>query len=318
MVWSHSSEVASGINKDHRNPRYLSDIDLPESVSATSDLSACLLGAEAAVFVVPSNHLRSVARECAPHMGAQTPFIVLTKGIEHDTLSLMIDVISDEVGNPQRSACLSGPNLAAEIARDMPAASVIASREPEIGRMFQGIFHAERFRTYLSDDVIGVEVCGAAKNVVAIACGITSGIIGSDNTAAMIMTRGLAEMSRMVAAMGGDPLTCMGLAGMGDLVATCTSPRSRNFSFGLSFSRGETLEQYVARTHMVVEGYYACASLLALAEKYRVEAPLTRAVYELLYEHATLDEVAARLYAREPREEFYGIDPATRSALGGK
>jgi glycerol-3-phosphate dehydrogenase (NAD(P)+) len=314
IVWSHGQQVASGINERHVNPRYLSDVVLPEGMLATSDLAHCLDGADAVVFVVPSTHLREVSRACAPHMADGKPYIVLTKGIEPTTCELMIDVVSEEVGHPELSACLSGPNLAAEIAHDQPAGSVIASRDRSVGLMFQRLFHSERFRTYVSDDVIGVEVCGAAKNVVAIACGITKGVVDSDNTAAMVMTRGLAEMSRLVGALGGNPLTCMGLAGMGDLVATCTSPRSRNYSFGLSFSRGETLQQYSQRTHMVVEGYYACASLMELSRRLGVEAPLTQAIYSLLYEDAPLDDVIATLYAREPRDEFYGIStcPAAR------
>ncbi len=306
-MWAHSAHVAEGINERHKNPSYLQDAQLEAGVRATTDLVACVSGADAVVYVTPSTHLREVARASAGALGARTPAIVLTKGIEQGSGRLMIDVVSDEVGAPERLACLSGPNLAGEIARDLPAASVIAARDKTVGAFFQGLFHSELFRTYLSDDVVGVETCGAAKNVVAIACGIAHGLGMGDNTAAMLMTRGLAEMSRLVQASGGNPLTCMGLAGMGDLVATCTSPRSRNFSFGEGFARGETIEQYGARTHMVVEGYYACASIRELAARLNVEAPLTNAVYELLHEHRSLDATIQSLFERAPRKELYGI-----------
>lgn len=307
-IWAHSPGVSEGISSRHTNPRYLSDVTLPDSLQATSDLATCLEGAEAAIFVVPSSHLRAVARRCASLIDPQTPVLVLTKGIEYETSRLMTQVVSDELGNPLRTAALSGPNLAAEIARDKPAATVIAAPTQDIAAWFQKLFHSEHFRTYISTDVTGVEVCGAAKNVVAIASGITHGVIGSDNAAALVMTRGLAEMGRLVVAMGGNPLTCMGLAGVGDLIATCTSPRSRNFSFGVGFAQGETVEQYTARTHMTVEGYFACKSIVELSRRLNVEVPLSQAVYGLLYEGRTVESVVASLYAREPRAEMYGID----------
>ncbi len=307
LAWSHGQEVRDGINEGHRNPRYLADVELPHNLVATSDLEESVREAQALVLVTPSTHLRGVCSQLSQALPADTPAIVLTKGVEQDSCKLMIEVAADELGNPNRLACLSGPNLAAEIAHDKPAAAVIAAYESELAAFFQKLFHAPLFRTYTSDDVIGVETCGAAKNIVAIACGISHGMLASDNTAAMLMTRGLTEISRLVAATGGHPLTCMGLAGMGDLVATCTSPKSRNFSFGVSFSQGETLAQYTERTHMVVEGYYACSSIRTLARKHAVEAPLTESVYQLLHGNLSLDEVAHDLMAREPRVEFYGI-----------
>ena len=306
-MWAHGSATAEGINRDHRNPRYLMDCRLPDTVRATTSMSESIGGAQAVVFVTPSNVLRSTAREASPHLSADTPVIVLSKGIEQGTCALMLDVVAQEIGAQDRVACLSGPNLAGEIAKGLPAAAVIAARDPSLAARFQGMIHADLFRTYVSDDVIGVEVCGAAKNVVAIACGVAHGMGFGDNTAAMLMTRGLAEMSRLVEALGGNPITCMGLAGMGDLVATCTSPRSRNFSFGESFAHGESIDAYRARTHMVVEGYYACDSIRQLMAREGVEAPLTRAVYDLLYSNLPVREVISGLSTREPRTEFYGI-----------
>lgn len=305
-MWAHSSEVARAINRDHANPRYLTGCALPDSIVAHDDLEGALESADAVVYVVPSNHLRDVARRSSAFVDASAPVAVLTKGIEFETGKLMTQVVSDEIGLPERVAALSGPNHAEEVSRDVPSAAVIAGLA-QCASVFQTLFHSDRFRTYVSDDVVGVEVCAACKNIVAIACGIARGWGGGDNTAAMLMTRGLAEMSRLVSAMGGNPLTCMGLAGMGDLVATCTSPHSRNATFGAAFAGGETLEQYQSRTHMVVEGALACRSVDALAGRLGVEAPLTAAVKSLLHDGVSMEAVVEGLYARAPREEFYGI-----------
>ncbi len=310
-LWSHSAEIAEGINTAHRNPRYLSDIDLPASVVAYTDLAECLDGASAVVFVVPSSALREVAHASAPYIAAEIPVIVLTKGIEYDTGMLMTEVVTDELGGQERIACLCGPNHAEEVSKDLPSAAVVAAPDEAIATYFQKLFHADTFRVYVSDDVIGVEICAAAKNVVAIACGIVRGMGMGDNTSAVLMTRGLAEMSRLIAARGGQPLTCMGLAGMGDLVATCTSPHSRNQTFGAAFSQGETLEEYEERTHMVVEGARACRSIRALAQRLGVEVPIADGVYDLLYNHMPLSSVAQNLYARSPHTEFYGLDGAS-------
>lgn len=306
-LWSHGQAVADGVNEAHRNPRYLSDVDLPETITASCDLAWCLEGARAVAYVVPSKNLREIARLSAPFLAPDAACAVLTKGIEPGTCELMTQVVADEVGGAERVACLCGPNFAAEVARGVPSAAVVASQERDVALRLQSVFHAPRFRTYVSEDPVGVETCAASKNVMAIACGIARGVGGGDNTAAMLMTRGLAEMGRLVAATGGDPVTCMGLAGMGDLVATCTSTHSRNYTFGLGFAGGESVEAYMERTHMVVEGYYACASISQLAERAGVELPIVRSVYRLLYEGATLDDVIDDLFARAPRDEFYGF-----------
>lgn len=309
-LWAHSQVVADGINREHRNPRYLSDCDLPRGVEADTNLSRCLAAASCVVYVVPSHSLREVARASRAYLAADVPVIVLTKGIEADTGLLMTQVVAEEIGFSRRVACLSGPNHAEEVSRDMPSASVIAAEGSRVAGFFQRLFHADRFRTYVSEDVVGVEICAAYKNVVAIACGMARGFGTGDNTAAVLMTRGLAEMGRLVAASGGDPMTCLGLAGVGDLVATCTSRHSRNATFGAAFARGETLVQYQERTHMVVEGALACRSIRDLAKRQGVEVPIADAVFAMLYEGATLEDVSSALYAREPHTEFYGFDVA--------
>lgn len=308
-LWSHNAEVARSINEDHCNPRYLPACTLPPHVRASTDMAWCLEGTAAVVYVVPSSVLRETARASSSYMDVSTPAIVLTKGIESGSGLLMTDVVASEIGNPSRVACLSGPNHAEEVSLDLPSASVIAAADGRTAADFQRLFHTDTFRTYVSDDVVGVEICAAAKNVVAIACGIARGLGMGDNTTALLMTRGLAEMSRLVAACGGNPMTCMGLAGMGDLVATCTSQHSRNQTFGAAFASGESLASYEERTHMVVEGARACKSVRELAASHGVDVPLADAVYELLYEGVSLDAVVEGLYARTPGEEFYGLEP---------
>ncbi len=306
-LWSHNAEVARLVNEAHCNSRYLPGCLLPEGVTASTDLEWVLDGIAAAALVVPSSNLREVSKNCLAFLGDSTPTAVLTKGIEPTTCMLMTEVAASELDNPSRIACLSGPNHAEEVSRDLPSAAVIASENPECAVWFQQLFHSDTFRTYVSTDVVGVEVCAAAKNVVAIACGIARGLGMGDNTCALLMTRGLAEMSRLVAARGGNPITCMGLAGMGDLVATCTSSHSRNQTFGAAFATGETLAEFEGRTHMVVEGARACRSVRELARAYGVEVPISDAVYNLLYGNVPLEQITADLYARTPAAEFYGL-----------
>ena len=306
-LWSHNPQVAQQINEQHTNPRYLPGCELPNEVTASTDLSWCLSSSEAAAFVVPSAHLREVAHSSSPYLSPDVPVAVLTKGIEPSTCMLMTEVVSDELKSPNPIACLSGPNHAEEVSRDLPSAAVIAAESAECALRLQRLFHSDTFRTYVSTDVVGVEVCAAAKNVVAIACGIARGLGMGDNTCALLMTRGLAEMSRLVAARGGNPITCMGLAGMGDLVATCTSAHSRNQTFGAAFASGETLAQFESRTHMVVEGARACRSVRELAQSYGVEVPIADAVFGLLYGEVSLEQITADLYARTPMAEFYGL-----------
>lgn len=306
-LWSHNPDVAHEVNGHRTNSTYLPGCDLGEGVACYTDHRQALEGADSVLFVVPSTHLRGVARDCSAFIAPQTPVCVLTKGIEYGSNMLMTEVVCDELGNGSRIGCLSGPNHAEEVCRDMPAGAVAASKDPACAEYFKDLFNADLFRTYVSADEVGVEVCAAAKNVVAIACGVVKGLSYGDNTLSVIMTRGLAEMSRIVAARGGDPLTCMGLAGMGDLVATCTSAHSRNQTFGAALAAGESLQSYEARTHMVVEGARACRSIRHMAGELGVEVPLTDAVYSLLYEDATLDQIAQTLFNRTPRVEFYGL-----------
>lgn len=305
-MWAHSEQTAAGINGEHRNPRYLVDYVLPENVVATTDLAQALEGAVAIIFAVPSTHLRSVCQQAAPFITADTPVLCLTKGIEPESGLLMSEVIASEIGNEARVAALSGPNHAEEICRGGLSAAVIASEDQQVGETFKELL-STAFRIYLSQDMTGVEVCGAMKNVIAIVCGISAGTGAGDNTLALIMTRGLAEISRLVHARGGQAITCMGLAGMGDLIATCTSEHSRNRTFGYEFAHGVSLDEYQTRTHMVVEGAVAARSVSELARSLGVDIPLTFAVEQTLYNGVTLDRALEILTDRVPSQEFYGL-----------
>lgn len=306
-MWSHSEVCAQGINERSVNPRYLTSYELPKTVSATTDIEEALKCADGIIFAVPSTHLRSIANQAAPYISENAPILCLTKGIEPVTGLLMNEVIGDECGHPERIAALSGPNHAEEVCQGQLSAAVIAAEDNHVASFFKEILLAPEFRIYLSGDVIGVEMCGAIKNIIAIVCGIASGAGFGDNTLALIMTRGLAEISRLVHARGGEALTCMGLAGMGDLVATCTSPHSRNRSFGHAFSQGTSLEQYQNQTHMVVEGAHAAKSATELAHILGVDAPLTFALNDALWHGQSMQEALTNLVDRVPTEEFYGI-----------
>lgn len=307
-IWAHSPRVAESINSDHRNPRQLKEYVLPGNVSASHDFAQVLDGAESMVLAAPSSFLRGICEELAPSVPKGLPIVVLTKGIEPKTHLLMADVAADVLGEPERVAALSGPNHAEEISRGMLSAAVVAGSREDVVSYFQQAFVSQAFRVYRSDDLVGVEVCAAVKNVVAIACGVSAGLGLGDNALAVLMTRGLAEISRIANAMGGRPLTCMGLAGMGDLVATCTSRHSRNRTFGEAYAKGTTLEEYESATGMVVEGARAALSTWELAHERGIEAPLTDAVHAILYEGRKLDDVIGLLLDRDPHVEFYGLD----------
>ena len=306
-LWARKPEVAAAINADHRNPRYLSDVVLSERIAASSSHEEVLEGACAAVIVTPSSIMRDVADRLAGLVAEDFPVIVCSKGVEEGSGLLPVEVFEAEMGNATRLAVLSGPNFAAEVIRGIPSGTVVASPDAGTAAFFQELFASDAFRTYASDDVIGVELCAAFKNVIAIAVGVSYGIGFGDNTAAMLMTRGIAEMSRLVVRCGGQALTCMGLAGTGDLVATCTSEHSRNRRFGKLLAEGGTLEEFTERTHMVVEGALACRTLKTLADAYGVELPITDVVRSVVWEGADPRDVAKTLTSRPLTTEFYGL-----------
>lgn len=305
MLAARRESVAEGINRHHRNPDYLSDADLSHAIVATTSLDEAFEGADACVIVTPSGYLRSTARSIKDHVDAKLPLIICSKGAEDGTGALPAEVFTEELGNLERICVLSGPTHAEEVVRGVPSSAVCAAAAEDTALFVRDLFSTDHFRTYTSADLVGVELCGAFKNVIAIAVGIAYGLGLGDNTAATLITRGLAEMSRMVCACGGDALTCMGLAGAGDMVVTCTSRHSRNRRFGEDYvARGRTLADFEADTHMVVEGALACKTLHILSERRDVELPLTEAVRQVVWEGADARMVARALLDRPLKSEF--------------
>lgn len=299
---------ADHINVHHSNARYLKDSILSENIHATDSRDEAFDDADACLFVTPSKYIRQTAEKLAEHIDDALPIINCSKGIEDGSGSLPNEVLESVLGNAFRIAVLSGPTHAEEVIRKVPSGAVIASVSQDCSLFFRDLFSTDYFRTYTSNDIVGVELCAAFKNVIAIAVGISYGIGLGDNTAAMIMTRGLAEMSRMVCACGGNALTCLGLAGAGDMIVTCTSIHSRNRRFGQDYiAKGLTLGDFEKDTHMVVEGAQACKTLETLSLKHGVELPLTDAVKEVIWNGADPKLVAKELTERSLKDEFYGI-----------
>lgn len=310
-LWAREVEIAEGVNHEHHNPLYLPDVMFNDRVSATNDVEEALRGAEAVVMVTPSVGVRTTAEAMKPALGSDTPVVILSKGVEQDSLMLMTEVLEDVFGNRGRIAGLSGPNHAEEVSKGVPSATVVASYEEAVGRLFQDAFMTPFFRVYTNRDVVGVELCGASKNIVAIAAGMCDGLGYGDNTKATLMTRGLAEMSRLGASLGANPLTYMGLAGMGDLIVTCTSKHSRNRGLGELIATGGSMQEFYDRTHMVAEGAVACIAVDELGKREGVELPITHHVREILYEGMDPMTAGEFLMGREARDELHGMGLVT-------
>lgn len=306
VIWARRQEVADGINNHHANPDFLSKFELSSSITSTTSISDALDGATAAVIVVPSKYLRQTAQNMAPYVDNSLKIVICSKGVESQTGLLPEQIFEQELGNNERLATLSGPTHAEEVIAKIASGAVIASIELQCAHFFRDLFATEYFRTYTSDDVIGVELCAAFKNVIAIAVGISYGLGYGDDTAAMLITRGLAEMSRMVLASGGKEMTCMGLAGAGDMIVTCMSRHSRNRRFGQDYiACGKNLEDFESDTHMVVEGAIACKTLDVLSEKHDVELPLTDAIRRIVWQGESARDIAKELIERPLKDEFH-------------
>ena len=303
-LWARREEVAKSINEQRENPDYLPGIELPPSVSATHDAEAALAGADMVVLATPSQSLRANLVQWAPYIERDAVMVSLMKGVELGTLKRMSEVIAEVTGaGPERIAVISGPNLAMEIARREPAASVVACADEEVAQRIQARCHAPAFRPYTSVDVLGCELGGAYKNVVGLAVGMAVGLGFGDNTTASVITRGLAETARLAMALGANPLTLMGLAGLGDLVATCSSPLSRNRSFGVKLGQGMTTEEIYATSRQVAEGAKSCSSLLALAQRTGVDAPIAHHVDAVVAGRMTAQEMMDSFIARDTKAE---------------
>lgn len=307
-LWAREPEIAQGINDNRRNPVYMKDVAIPSGVFATSDIEEALFGSDAVVMVTPSIGVRPTAVAMRPFLGAAVPIVVLSKGVENESFMLMTEVLEDVLGGRNRVAGLSGPNHAEEVAKGIPSATVVAAHSDHVGRLFQDVFMSPTFRVYTNTDVVGVELCGASKNVIAVAAGMSDGLGYGDNTKATLMTRGLAEMSRLGRARGANPLTYMGLAGMGDLIATCTSRHSRNRGLGEHVAKGGTVASYEQETNMVAEGAFSCVSVDELAHREGIELPITHWVRAILHGGASISSASEALMGREARDELHGMD----------
>ncbi|MEV6409832.1 NAD(P)H-dependent glycerol-3-phosphate dehydrogenase [Streptomyces bobili] len=304
VVHARRDEIADAINTTHRNPGYFPDIELPAALSAVTDPAAALAGADFLVLSIPAQTLRTNLAAWAPHIGPGTVIVSLMKGIEQRSHLRASQIITEVTGVRQdRVAVLSGPNLAREIMDGQPAAATIACTHETAAHRFQKACHTTYFRPYTSTDVTGCELGGAVKNVIALAVGIASGMGLGHNAQAMLITRGLAETTRLAVAMGAHPATLSGMAGLGDLVATCSSPLSRNRTFGTHLGHGLSLQEATAATRQTTEGVKSAEAILALARAHDVEMPITHVISALLHEKVTLDEAAATLMQRPPKPE---------------
>ena len=304
-LWARREEIARRINADRENPDYLPGIELPDHLSATHDAAAALAGADIVALGVPSQTLRGNLEEWAALLPPTSTLISLMKGVELGTTKRMSEVIAEVTGAAiERIAVVSGPNLALEIAREQPTATVVACVDHDRATDVQEACSTPYFRPYTNTDVVGCELGGAVKNVIALACGIAQGMGFGDNTLASIITRGLAETARLGECLGADPLTFAGLAGLGDLVATCSSPLSRNRSFGERLGKGESLEQAQEATHgQVAEGVKSCRSVLELAQHHDVDVPITQAVEAVCFRGLTPQRMLELLMSRQMKSE---------------
>lgn len=303
-VWARREEVAESINESRENVDYLPGVELPAGIGATHDVEKALHGADVVVLATPSQTLRANLATWAPYVEDDAVLVSLMKGVELGTLNRMSEVIAQETGaGPERIAVISGPNLAKEIARREPAASVVACADESVAKGLQQRCHSPAFRPYTSVDVVGCELGGAYKNVIGLAVGMAVGLGFGDNTTASLITRGLAETARLATRLGANPLTLMGLAGLGDLVATCSSPLSRNRTFGEKLGQGMTVEEIYASTRQVAEGAKSCSSLRALAASHGVDAPIAEHVDDVVAGRLTTQEMMNSFIARDTKAE---------------
>jgi len=308
-LWAREPEVVRDVNEKHENTLFLEGVALPKGLRASSDPKEVLEGAEIVIFVPPSAFLRSVAKLVAEHVPPSARVVVATKGIEEGTLLLMTDVVAECLPgrDPGGICALSGPSFAREVASGLPTDVVVAAKDQDAVADVAAALHTPFFRVYSSKDPVGVELGGAMKNVLAIAAGVCDGLGMGTNARAALVTRGLSEMARLGVAMGGDPLTFMGLSGVGDLILTSTGALSRNRSLGLKLAEGVDPAKYLASQRTVAEGYLTARAAYRLAKKHEVDVPITEQVYFVLHEGRPLLEAMKMLLTRAQKEELWGI-----------
>lgn len=301
-LWSHSPEKADLLSKTRENP-LLKGVPLPKSLHITGDLS-CLEGADLVVSAPPSFAVRETGRRAAPYLGPDTVLVSVSKGIERDTNLRMSQVLQEVTENRCKVTALSGPSHAEEVGLRLPTGCVSACWDRAASRFVQDAFMNDYFRVYTSYDIVGVELAAALKNVVALSCGVCTGLGLQDNTKALLMTRAMAEITRLGEYMGGTRRTFGGLAGMGDLIVTCTSLHSRNYRAGILIGQGKSAREAMEEIGAVVEGYYAAESVYQLAEREQVDMPICRCAYEVLYRGKHPGDVVAELMGRAKKDEL--------------
>lgn len=302
-LWGAFPDYVSYLDKKRINTKFLPRIKIPQGIEITSNLKDAIADKEVIIFAVPSQYLRQVLKKIRQlSYPRKAPYLSVIKGIERSSLKRMSEVIHDELGNV-KLAVLSGPTIAHEVAKEIPATAVIASYDNALRKYLQDIFMTERLRIYTNGDVIGVELGGSLKNVIAIACGISDGIGFGTNAKAALLSRGLVEISRLGQAMGAKAMTFSGLSGLGDLVTTCISPYSRNRFVGEQIGRGKSLERIKTHMQMVAEGIPTTQSAYALSLKYKVDMPITKEVYLVLYKNKSPDKAVRDLMLRRGKEE---------------
>ena len=301
VLWARRDAVAHSVNTQHVNPEYFG-VPLSTELRATTSLVDAVSDADIVVMAVPSQGFRKVLVDASAHIRPWVPIVSLAKGLEAGSM-LRMSQVANEVLPGHPVAVLTGPNLASEIAVGQPAASVVAIDDAAIAEALQELFSTPTFRVYTNDDVVGCEIAGVVKNVIAIASGMAMGMGFGDNSRASLLTRGLAEMTRLAVALGGNPESLAGLAGMGDLIATCSSTRSRNTTVGMRLGQGEALEDILNSTSMVAEGVQSSASVLQLAQQHNVEMPITEQVVAVCHQGVPVSEALLKLMSRRQRPE---------------
>jgi len=308
-LWAYEKEVAEGINNSHKNPFFLKDINLPEELRATNDLKEAISGSKFIVSVVPSHALRKVLEDAKDFISKDSIIVSCSKGIEISTCKLVSEIISETLTHiPEGNITyLSGPSFAIEVAKDLPTSVVIAGANDQTTKKVQEVFRTNRFLTFTHNDTIGVEVGGAIKNVLAIASGMSDGLGFGLNARSALITRGLYEMIKIGKALGANPLTFTGLAGMGDLILTATSTTSRNYTLGFRLGKGEKADKILKSTKMVAEGYKTCKAVFELTQKKNIYAPISTEMYNILYNDKSPRQTAEDLTNMELHEELRTI-----------
>ncbi len=304
-LWTRNAEAAARMTASRHNPTYLPEVEIPHSVNIVTDLGTAVSAAPMVAFAVPSQGMRDLAQKVRPHLSGDETIVSLAKGIENDTLMTMSQVLADVLGRPERIGALYGPSHAEEVAENRPTTVVAAAPSADLAHRIQKAFLTDRLRVYVNTDVIGVEIGGSAKNVLAIAAGISDGVGYGDNAKAALVTRGIAEIRRLGRVMGANPQTFAGLTGIGDLVVTCMSQHSRNRHLGEEIGRGKTLDEVLAGMDMVAEGVRTTQSIHDLAQKHDVEMPITEAVYAVLFRGQRPHEMMETLMTRSAKHEHW-------------